>query len=79
MTPKWHNLPVLSVACMELITQTVGFGTQVQPSPSVAIWVWCCIIIGYYWYYSSMYNIYWCLILLCDGQVVSDHKNLKSK
>lgn len=64
------------MACMGLITQTVGFGTHVQPS---SLCSYLGLVLHYNWYYSTIYNIYWCLILLCDGRVVSDQKNLKSK
>lgn len=37
------------------------------------------LVLHYNWYYSTIYNIHWCLILLCDGQLVSDQKKLKSK
>lgn len=51
----------------------------IQPSPLCS---YSALVLHYFLYYSSIYDVYWGLILLCDswdGQVVSEQKNLKSK
>lgn len=74
--------PCCSVSGLYGVNYTDGrvwYGTRVQPSPLCS---YLGLVLHYYLYYSSMYNVCWGLILLChswDGQVVSEQKNLRSK